>query len=103
MTYIRGELVPNGSKTSVVVQIVPYTVWIPIFCSLLMGIVGLTQFAENTNVTVLIVSFVLIFGMPIFFAWLITKQKERLKATFNHLFGFTLVKAFSDEPLTSDL
>ena len=102
LTYIKGKLLPNGSKTAVVIQIVAYTAWVPILCSMVMGIVGLTQFAENRNAAVLIVSLVLLFGVPLFFRRLIIKQKERLIANFTRLFGFTLVKAFGDEPLTQD-
>ena len=99
LTYIKGELLPNGSKTAVLIQIVPYTAWVPLFCSMVVGLVGISQFAENKNATVLIVSLVLLLGVPVFFIRLILKQKERLRANFTCLFGFTLVKACGDEPL----
>lgn len=85
LVYLTGELIPNGTKTEVVVQLVSYTIWVPMICSLIIGILCISRFVETGDAIVLVVS-ILLFLTPVFLLYLAKRQKEGLKNKFAHTF-----------------
>lgn len=96
LVYLKGELIPNGTKTEVMICIVPYPIWVVAICSIIAGILGYFQFIVSNNIVILIVS---IFLAPIFPFLLLRfsiSEKEELKRNFSESFGFQQVKAFEN-------
>ncbi len=96
LVYIKGELIPNGAKTEVIICLVSYTVWVPVICSIITGLFGFFRFTESNNISILIVSIVLLFIFPFFLFHFINNQRERLKRNFSQTFGFRHVKVFEN-------
>jgi hypothetical protein len=85
LVYLTGELIPNGSKTEVVVQLVSYSIWMPMIGSLIIGILCISRFIETGDPILLVVS-ILLFLTPVFLLYLAKRQKEGLKNKFAHTF-----------------
>ncbi len=93
LVYMKGELIPNGGETAIVVQLVPYTAWAPLICSIVVGIISLFRFVEIKSIILLIASLILLLIVPTFIIGLILDKKERLKANLAKLFDFKHIKA----------
>lgn len=96
LVYIRGELIPNGNKTTIITQLVPYTAWIPLVFSVVLSLIGFFRFSETNNIATLIVSIFLLLILPFLLLRFIVSRKKELKKIFTQVFGFKHVKDFGD-------
>jgi hypothetical protein len=84
---LRGELIPNGSTTAIVIQIMAYNAWLPVILPILVGLIGLIRWTQLQNTAILVVSLAMILLVPTFILWLIVGQKKRLKQNFTQALG----------------